>query len=599
MLQGGPHGAPAPTTAPAGGRLPRVRPRHRRLHRRRRRRRNRQLEHGHQAGRTLSYAADQEPTGFNNNTSKDNGTSVLNVVINMFPPVFRLHPDYSVRLNQELMDSATQTSADPQTIVYTLKPNAVWSDGTPVSADDFVYLWKNLDGSIEGNDVASTTGYDQIQSVEGSEEGKTVTVVFKEPFTDWKSLFYGLLPAHYMAKVPGGWNTGLDKHPESIPVNGPYRIAGWDQFQSLTLSRNDQYFGPKTHLDSIVFRFLPESTTQPAALQNNEVDLIYPQPQLDLVTQVKALPDVTSELNIGLSFEHLDFNFKNPLLADINVRKAIATGLDLTEVVNRTVKQFTDQAQPLGNRIWLPGQKYYQDHFGQYGKGDLAAATKLLEDAGYARGGDGVYAKDGKRLSFRISTTASRSSTPTTASCSGSGCPTATSTSPTSAGSATPSPSPPARTSTAATAAATTAGTPAGRSTTCSPRRSGRSTRPSRPSSATRSTSSSPPTWPPSRCTPSRASRAAGAPLGETPEPGRGLAGGSSGGIPDGGRAGQVAGWLLETPPSSRSPRWTRTARRRPCSSPSGCARCTGPAASRSRPWPASTWRCGGASWWR
>jgi ABC-type transport system substrate-binding protein len=57
-------------------------------------------------GGTLSYAADQEPTGFNNNTSKDNGTSVLNVVSNMFPPVFRLHPDYSVKLNTELMDDS-------------------------------------------------------------------------------------------------------------------------------------------------------------------------------------------------------------------------------------------------------------------------------------------------------------------------------------------------------------------------------------------------------------------------------------------------------------------------------------------------------------
>jgi peptide/nickel transport system substrate-binding protein len=67
-------------------------------------------------GGTLSYAADQEPTGFNYNTSKDNGTSVLNVTVNMFPPVFRLHPDYSVQLNKELMDSAEQTSTDPQTI---------------------------------------------------------------------------------------------------------------------------------------------------------------------------------------------------------------------------------------------------------------------------------------------------------------------------------------------------------------------------------------------------------------------------------------------------------------------------------------------------
>ncbi len=65
-------------------------------------------------------------------------------------------------------------------------------------------------------------------------------------------------------------------------------MSAWEQGQSLTLERNDTYFGPKAHLDSIVFR---------------------------LVQQVKALPDVTSELNIGLTFEHLDFNFKNEHLA--------------------------------------------------------------------------------------------------------------------------------------------------------------------------------------------------------------------------------------------------------------------------------------------
>ncbi|HEV2928325.1 MAG TPA: ABC transporter family substrate-binding protein, partial [Propionibacteriaceae bacterium] len=222
----------------------------------------------------------------------------------------------------------------------------------------------------------------------------------------WQSLFENVLPSHYVKAQKGGWNTGLDKNPEKIPSAGPFVVSSWEQSQSLTLARNDRYYGPKAHLDSIVFRFLPESTTQPAALQNNEVDLIYPQPQLDLVAQVKALPDVTSELNIGLSFEHLDFNFKNEHLADGAVRKAIATGLNIGELVDRTVRQFTDEAQPLGNRIWLPGQPYYQDHFGQYGKADVAGAAKLLEDAGYAKGADGIYAKDGKKLSLRISTTA-------------------------------------------------------------------------------------------------------------------------------------------------------------------------------------------------
>jgi peptide/nickel transport system substrate-binding protein len=357
-------------------------------------------------GGTLNYAADQEPTGFNNNTSKDNGTSVYNVVINIYPQPFHAQPDFTVKMDDALMDSAEQTSESPQTIVYKIKQDAVWSDGTPVSADDFIYNWKQQNGSIKDNDVASTTGFDQVKSVEGSDNGKTVTVIFKTPFADWKGMFTGIVPAHYISKQPGGWNTGLDKNPEKIPSAGPFVVKDYTQGQSLTLARNDKYWGPKAHLDSIVFRFLPESTTQPAALQNNEVDLIYPQPQLDQVQQVKGLPDVNSEINFGLSFEHLDFNFKTPGLGDLKVRQAIATGINVEELVNRTVKQFSDKAQPLGNRIWLTGQPQYQDHFGQYGKGDTAGAQKLLEEAGYAKGADGIYAKDGKKLSFRFSTTA-------------------------------------------------------------------------------------------------------------------------------------------------------------------------------------------------
>ena len=357
-------------------------------------------------GGTLNYAADQEPTGFNNNTSKDNGTSVLNIVVGMFPFTFHAQPDFTVKMDDAFLDSAEQTSEDPQTIVYKIKQEAIWSDDTPITADDFKYFWEQQNGTIKDNDVATTTGYDQIKSVEGSDNGKTVTVVFKTPFADWKGLFTGILPAHYVEKQPGKWNTGLDKNPEKIPVGGWFKVENYTQGQSLTLARNDKYWGPKTHLDTVVFRFLPESTTQPAALQNNEVDLIYPQPQLDQVQQVKALPDVTSEINFGLSFEHFDFNFKTPGLDDIAVRKAIATGLNIQLLVDRTVKQFTDKAQPLGNRIWLPGQKPYQDHFGQYGKGDTAGAAKLLEDAGYTKGADGIYAKDGSKLSLRISTTA-------------------------------------------------------------------------------------------------------------------------------------------------------------------------------------------------
>src|SRR6266498_2544627 len=228
-------------------------------------------------------------------------------------------------------------------------------------------------------------GADQVQSVTGSDNGKTVTVVFKQPFSDWRSLFCSgnfILPAHYVSKQPGGWNTGLDKNPQNIPSAGPFKVQNYTPGQSLTLARNDQYFGKKASLDSIVFRFLPESTTQPAALQNNEVDMIYPQPQLDMVQQVKALPDVTNQINLGPTFEHLDFNFKNQFLSDVAVRKAIATGINVDELVKRTVGQFASQVKPLGNRLWMPFQEPYQDHFGQYAKGGKKISVRFSTTAG-------------------------------------------------------------------------------------------------------------------------------------------------------------------------------------------------------------------------
>jgi peptide/nickel transport system substrate-binding protein len=360
-----------------------------------------------QEGGTLSFASDQEQAGFNPNTAKDNLFALSNIVTSIYPSVYNIHPDFTVQLSGEFMDSAELTSEDPQTVVYKIKQNAVWSDGTPVSADDFIFWWENCNETNKKADCVSTTGYKDIASVTGSDGGKTVTTVYKNKFSDWKSLFSQyIVPAHYTKAQPGGWNTGLDKNPEKIPSAGPFIVESYTPGESLTLTRNDKYYGTKAHLDKIVFRYLPESTTQPAALQNNEVDMIYSQPQLDQVKIVEAIPDVTSQINFGLQYEHLDFNTKNPLLGDVAVRKAFATGLNIQEIVDRTVKQFSDKATILGNRFWMNNQPEYQDHRGAYGNGDIAGAEKLLTDAGYAKGADGIFAKGGKKLSFNISTTA-------------------------------------------------------------------------------------------------------------------------------------------------------------------------------------------------
>ena len=480
-----------------------------------------------QEGGTLSFASDQEQAGFNPNTAKDNLFALSNIVTSVYPSVFNIHPDFTVQLSKEFMDSAELTNEDPQTVVYKIKQNAVWSDGVPVTADDFIYWWENCNETNKEADCVSTTGYKDIESVKGSDNGKTVTTVYKNKFADWKSLFSQyIIPAHYTKKRPGGWNTGLDKDPEKIPSAGPYVVESYTAGQSLTLKRNDKYYGTKAHLDSIVFRYLPESTTQPAALQNNEVDMIYGQPQLDQVQIVKTIPDVTSEINFGLQYEHLDFNVKNPLLGDVAVRKAFATGLNVQEIVDRTVKQFSDKATVLGNRFFMNGQPEYQDHRGAYGNGDIAGAEKLLTDAGYAKGADGIFAKGGKRLSVNISTTAGNQLRETQEELIqaqakefgmeikiknadadvlfGKWLPEGNFDIANFAWVARRSRSRPTSPSSPPTVPRTTASTPTRRSTSCSPRPSPSSTRRSRPSWGTRWTSSCGRTWRPSRSTRSR-----------------------------------------------------------------------------------------------
>jgi peptide/nickel transport system substrate-binding protein len=214
-----------------------------------------------------------------------------------------------------------------------------------------------------------------------------------------------MLPAHIFAS--GGvksFNTLLEGNPPTW-TGGPFKITKFVKDQSVTLSRWDGYYGKKPHLDSVTFRFLAEETAEPQALQNGEVDLIYPQPQTDIIQQVKAIPNVTSEVNLGAVFEHFDFNQKNPFLKEKAVRLAIMQGMDRNQMLAATIKQFTDKAQVLNNRIFMPGQQGYQDNSGGLGNGNAQQAQQTLQAGGWTKNGQ-FFTKNGQTLALDISTTA-------------------------------------------------------------------------------------------------------------------------------------------------------------------------------------------------
>jgi peptide/nickel transport system substrate-binding protein len=375
---------------------------------------------GVKSGGTLTYALDQDVAGFNVLNVTDNAFVLGQMLDQTWPSVFVIQPNLSLALNTNVVTSAAVTNTNPQTVVYQINPKATWSDGTPISAQDFIYNWQAQSGNPAYKDVggkpflpASTAGFSSIKSVTSSNNGKTATVVFAKPFGDWKSLYGAgtpIIPAHTAQKV--GFNTGFQTFGPAVQVSGgPYEIQSYAQGQDLIEVRNPHYWGVPGNLSKIVFRFITDDTQIPPAMQNGEVNLTNPTlASTAFKAAVLGIPNTTTTVIPGLEFQHMDFNQANPYLALANVRHAIADGTNRAEMVQRIVGPLTSKIGPLQNRMFMPIQPQYQDTSGGYGAFNPSMAKTLLSQSNMTMGSDGYFhpkfgPESGKDLSLNISTT--------------------------------------------------------------------------------------------------------------------------------------------------------------------------------------------------
>lgn len=351
-----------------------------------------QLRHGGQ----LSYAMDKNISNWNLLSSAGSAMETGWVLSGLLPRTFVTMPDLTVVVNDSLLDSAKVTSTSPQTIVYKIKSSAVWSDRTPITADDFSYNWKVQNGhDCPSCTPASTTGYDQIKSVVGSDNGKTVTVTFNKPFIDWKQLWGStspIYPAHVAAqhgdtKTPQGMAESFTWFGANVPTfsGGPFQIDNFANNESVTLVPNPKWYGARPKLDRVTYRVIAGTAQQATALQNRAVQVIYPQPQVDQVQQVRKIAGVSSFVAAGLSWEHFDFNLTNPYLGDPYLRTAMFTAINRQVIIDKTVGQFTNKIKPLNSHNFVPQQGDYEDVISETGQGsgNLVRAKQILSAGGY------------------------------------------------------------------------------------------------------------------------------------------------------------------------------------------------------------------------
>jgi peptide/nickel transport system substrate-binding protein len=299
-------------------------------------------------------------------------------------------PDY-------LVTEPKLVTSPKQVVTYELNPKAVWYDGTPITAVDFIAHWKARNGTNKAFQIASSNGYDQIENVTEGNGKFEVVVTFKQPYADWKGLFWPLYPAS-TNKDPSvfnsGWKNGF------LTSGGPFKFQSHDATaKTYTLVPNEKWWGNKPKLDAIVFRVI-DLDAQPTALANGEIDMMDIGPNTDYYNKASAVPGVDIRVAGGPNFRHITINGQSPVLQDVKARQALAMAIDRSAIARAQLGALPVNPMPLGNHIFMANQVGYQDNSAVVAY-DPQKTRQMLDEAGWVLQGD-KRVKDGKTLAIRL-----------------------------------------------------------------------------------------------------------------------------------------------------------------------------------------------------
>lgn len=279
----------------------------------------------------IIVGVDSIGAGFNPHLLSDQ--SPVNAAISslVLPSAFRPVADPATstgsrwEMDPALLVSAAVTGTRPFTVTYKIAPEAAWTDNAPIAADDFWYLWRQM---VSQPGVVDPAGYDLITGVQSVDGGKTAVVTFAQPYPAWRELFNGLLPAHIVKDVPGGFPAGMAR---ALQVTGgQFRVDTIDpQRDEILLARNDRFWGQPATPDQILFRRAGVPAALADSIRNGDTQVAQVHGGAAAFAQLSAIPEVRTARVITPRVMQLTLRAQQPKLADPVVRKAILGLIDV------------------------------------------------------------------------------------------------------------------------------------------------------------------------------------------------------------------------------------------------------------------------------
>lgn len=273
---------------------------------------------------------------------------------------------------------------DATVLTFKLREDLKWTDGEPLTSEDVKYTF---DGIKENPQYYFSSNMQNVASIETPDE---YTVVFNLAQPDasfvkilgWYATF--IIPEHVYNN-----GTAWTENPANMePVScGPFKLEEYKQGESITLVRNEDYAEP-AKLDKLIFSIIPDEATAIQAVRNGEIDFFENFPAAS-VAELETDENLRVIVNQYPSPIRMVFNTKAESVSDAAVRKAIATAINREEISEKVFHEIQKPEYNLYPSMieWATNSENTAPKF------DTAAASKILEDAGYKKDADGYYIK--------------------------------------------------------------------------------------------------------------------------------------------------------------------------------------------------------------
>jgi peptide/nickel transport system substrate-binding protein len=349
-------------------------------------------------GGSLVYATDREPTCLDPHNFGDMPQTY--VARQFLDSLVSMQPDGTVV--PWLADSWT-ISKDGLTYTFKLKKGVKFTDGEPFDAEA---VKANFEQTLDPATQSSTNLVYLLPIYKSTEvvDKYTVQINLKRPYSPFLEV---LGQAFFGMESPKAMARGLEANCLSPVGTGPFIVKKWAKGQQIDLVRNPDYNSPPAdaknqgpaYIDSITWRFLPDSSVRYSALESGEADIIFNIPP-EHFAAAKADPSLEVQQFIHAGVGHyLVYDNSEPPFDDPNLRKAFTLAANTPAAVESAYQG----AYPSQTGAITSGTPFYTDKYDDLFPYDLEKANQLLDQAGWTeKNSDGIRTKDGKTLSIKF-----------------------------------------------------------------------------------------------------------------------------------------------------------------------------------------------------